>query len=110
MKEKNALLLGIVGTADRRMDGAALLAELPDERPSDGDHSVGKEPQEEPSADKFVDDQRLEGLAQRRAEAVSAYLTEKAHLEAKRIQIKPFKINPAPDGEGGLVEFSLSVE
>jgi outer membrane protein OmpA-like peptidoglycan-associated protein len=110
MKEKNALLLGIVGTADRRMDGAALLAELPDERPSDGDHAVGKEPGEKPSADKFVDDQRLEGLARQRAEAVSAYLTEKAHLEAKRIQIKPFKINPAPDGEGGLVEFSLSVE
>jgi hypothetical protein len=109
MKEKNALLLGIVGTADRRMDGAALLAEPPDERPPDGDHAVGKETRKEPSADKFVDDQRLEGLARQRAEAVSAYLIEKARVEAKRIRMEPFKINPEPDGEGGLVEFTLSV-
>ncbi|MGD8542263.1 MAG: DUF748 domain-containing protein [Desulfobacteraceae bacterium] len=110
MKKRNALRLGVVGTADRRMDGAALLAELPDERPPDGDHAVGKEPREEPSADKFVDDQRLEGLAQRRAEAVSTYLIEKARVEAKRIRMEPFKIKPAPDGDGGLVEFSLSLE
>ncbi len=109
IKEKNALLLGIVGTADRQMDGAALLAEPQDERPPDGDDAAGKKTREEPSADKFVDDQRLEGLAQRRAEAVSAYLMEKARVEAKRIQMKPFKINPAPDGDGGLVEFTLSV-
>jgi hypothetical protein len=87
-----------------------LLAELPDEPPPDGDHAVGKEPQGEPSADRFIDDQRLERLAQRRAEAVSAYLIEKARIEAKRIQLKPFKIKPAPEGDGGLVEFSLSVE
>jgi outer membrane protein OmpA-like peptidoglycan-associated protein len=110
LKERKALLLGIVGTTDRQMDGAALLAELPDERPPDRDHAVGKEPQGEPSADRFIDDQRLERLAQRRAEAVSAYLIEKARIEAKRIQLKPFKIKPAPEGDGGLVEFSLSVE
>ena len=110
LKERKALLLGIVGTADRRMDGAALLEELPGERPPDRDHAVGKEPQGEPSADRSIDDQRLERLAQRRAEAVSAYLIEKAHIEAKRIQLKPLKIKPAPEGDGGLVEFSLSVE
>ena len=64
----------------------------------------------EPVADQAVDNEQLEKLAQRRADKVSAYLIEQAGVDAARVQVKPVQIKPAPDGENGLVEFSLSVE
>ena len=57
-----------------------------------------------------VDIKRLEQLAQRRADKVSAYLVEQGGVDANRIQVKPLQIKSAPDGERGGVEFSLSVK
>ena len=41
---------------------------------------------------------------------VRTYLIENANLEARKIQLKPFQINPTPSGDGGVVELSLSVK
>jgi outer membrane protein OmpA-like peptidoglycan-associated protein len=110
LKEKNALTLGIVGMADRQMDGAVLLDMSTDESPPDEDRGTETEAPEGPAAGQVVDDARLEQLARMRAEQVRTYLIEKANLEARKIQLKPFQINPEPSGEGGFVELSLSVE
>jgi outer membrane protein OmpA-like peptidoglycan-associated protein len=111
LKERVALTLGIVGKADRQMDRSAIMGEAPQEIPADEDSAAHKEtPVVEPVADQDVDDGRLEQLAQQRAEAVSTYLIDKANVEAKRIQLKPFQIKPAPNGDSGVVELSLSVE
>ena len=110
MKERGALALGIVGTADRQMDRAAILGESPAIAPSVGasasDAASPAEP--EPLPDQSADDERLKKLAQRRAEKVNAYLIEQAGVDAARLEMKPVQIKPAPDGEQGLVEFSLS--
>jgi outer membrane protein OmpA-like peptidoglycan-associated protein len=110
LKEREALTLGIVGTADRRMDRAAVRGESPGEKEPGDAPSSGDEAPAETDTDLAIDDGRLEELAQRRAEKVSAYLTEQAGVDAGRIQVKPVQIKPAPDGEKGFVEFSLSVE
>ena len=111
LKERVALTLGIVGTADRQMDKTAIMRESPQEIPADEDSAADKEtPVVEPVTDQDVYDGRLEQLAQQRAESVSTYLIDKANVEAKRIQLKPFQIKPAPNGDSGFVELSLSVE
>ncbi len=111
LKERVALTLGIVGTADRRMDRTAIMGESPQEIPADEDSAADKEtPVVEPVTYQDVDDGRLEQLAQQRAEAVSTYLIDKANVEAKRIRQEPFQIKPAPNGDSGFVELSLSVE
>jgi outer membrane protein OmpA-like peptidoglycan-associated protein len=110
LKEKNTLTLGIVGMADRQMDGTSLLKSSPDESSPDDDQAAEIKVQEDPAAGQVVDEERLKQLAQRRAEQVSAYLIEKANVEAKQIQLKPYQIKPAPNGDGGFVELSLSVE
>ena len=87
------------------------MGEAPQEIPADEDSAAeGETPVVEPVADQNVYDGRLEQLAQQRAEAVSTYLIDKANVEAKRIQLKPFQIKPAPNGDSGFVELSLSVE
>jgi outer membrane protein OmpA-like peptidoglycan-associated protein len=110
LKERDPLILGIVGTADRQMDGAAILAESPAESLPGDDQASDKDTKEEPALAQAVNDERLERLAQRRAEKVSRYLIEQARVEAKRIQLKPVEIKQTPDGETGLVELFLSVE
>ena len=57
-----------------------------------------------------VDNQRLEELAQMRAQQVRTYLIEQAGIDAARIDDKPVQVNSEPDGDKGLVEFSLSVK
>jgi outer membrane protein OmpA-like peptidoglycan-associated protein len=110
LKEKNTLTLGIVGVADRQMDSAVLLEMSIDESPPDGKQGAETEAPEEPAAGQVVDNARLEQLARMRAEQVRTYLIENANLEARKIQLNPFQINPAPIGDGGFVELSLSVE
>lgn len=110
LKERKPLTLGVVGTADRQMDGAAILRESPEKSPPDDDQASDKDGQEHRASGQVINDEQLERLAQRRAEKVSAYLIEQANVEAKRIQLKPVQIKLAPDGENGLVELSLSVE
>ena len=111
LKKRVTLSLGIVGAADRQMDRAAIMGESPQEIPADEDSAAEEEtPVVEPVTDQAVDDKRLEELAQRRAEKVSAYLIEQAGVDAARIQVKPVQIKAAPGGEKGFVEFSLSVE
>ena len=110
LKERKPLTLGVVGTADRQMDEAAIVGESTEKSPPGDDQGSDKETQERSTPAQTIDDERLERLAQSRAEKVSAYLTEQAHVEAKRIQLKPVQIKLAPDGDRGLVELSLSVE
>ena len=110
LKKKKTLTLEIAGMADQQMDGAVLLETSRDESQPDEDQGAETEVPEEPAVGQFVDNERLEQLARMRAEQVRTYLIEKANLEARRIQLKPFQINPAPSGDGGLVELSLSVE
>ena len=107
LKDRKALNLGIVATADRQMDGAAIMGKSPGKTPI----SAAAAPMGQATkAESVVDMKRLEQLAQRRAEKVSAYLIEQAGVEAKRIQVNPLQIKPAAAGEWGRVEFSLSVE
>lgn len=110
LKGRDALKLGIVGTADRQMDGAAIMGESPENIPSADAPASEKTSPAEPAAAPVVDAERLEQLAQRRADKVSAYLVEQTAIDAKRIQVNPVQIKPTPNGEQGLVEFSLSVE
>jgi hypothetical protein len=110
LKKRKNLTLGIAGTADRQMDGAAPLRETSEKKPARGDQASDKDRQKDAAQGQVVDDERLERLAQRRAEKVSAYFIEQANVETKRIQLKPVRIKPAPDGKSGLVELSLSVE
>jgi outer membrane protein OmpA-like peptidoglycan-associated protein len=110
LKERDALTLGIVGTADRRMDRAAIMGESQKKIPPGDDSASEDETPVEPVIDQAEDDDLLEKLAQRRAEKVSAYLIEQAGVDSARTQVKPVQIKPAPDGEKGFVEFSLSVE
>ena len=110
LKERKPLTLGLVGTADRQMDGAAIVAESPEKSPPGDDEASDKEKQEPSAPSKTIDDEQLEQLAQRRAEKVSTYLIEQGKVEPKRIQLKPVQIKPAPDGKSGLVELTLSVE
>ena len=110
LKEKNALTLGIVGTADRRMDGAAVMGRSLPKSPTGGD-SQDKE-KTPPNADSVesVDNKRLEELAQKRARNVSIYLSEQAGIDSARIQVKPVQILSEPAGEKGWVEFNLSIK
>ena len=110
LKEKDTLKLGIVGTADRQMDGAAIMGEPPSKIPSADAAAYEQKSPAEPVATPVVDAQRLEQLAQRRADKVSTYLVEQAAIDSKRIQVNPVQIKPTPNGEQGLVEFSLSAE
>jgi hypothetical protein len=104
------LKLGIVGTADRQMDGAAIMGESAGNIPSADAAASEKTSPAEPAAAPVVDAERLKQLAQRRADKVSAYLVEQAAINVKRIQVNPVQIKPKPNGEQGLVEFSLSAE
>ena len=110
LKEKEALILGIVGMADRIMDGAAVMGKSPLKNAA-GSKSQDKEktPIEAVSVDS-VDNKRLEALAQRRAAKVHTYLIEQAGIDAARIEIEPVQINPAPDEKKGLVVFNLSAK
>ncbi len=110
LKEKDTLKLGIVGTADRQMDGAAIMGEPPSKIPSVDAPASENKSLAEPAAAPVVNAERLEQLAQRRADKVSAYLVEQAAINAKRIQVNPVQIKPKPNGGQGLVEFSLSVK
>jgi outer membrane protein OmpA-like peptidoglycan-associated protein len=110
LKEKDALILGIAGTADRQMDGAAVMEEAVEPDASDGNPGHPDDTAPEVAKDIRVDNNRLTALAQKRAEIVSIYLIEQAGIDAARIRIKPARIKPEPDGENGLVEFSLSVQ
>ena len=110
LKQRDALVLGIVGTADRQMDGAAIMGESPGKiLTTDAPASEQTTPAKW-VAKPVVDIKRLEQLAQRRADKVSAYLVEQGGVDANRIQVKPLQIKSAPDGERGGVEFSLSVK
>jgi outer membrane protein OmpA-like peptidoglycan-associated protein len=107
--DRKDLTLGIEGTADRQMDGAVLSgASLADLSPKD-DQEAGKASPAVP-ADQMVDEEALKQLAAKRAEAVHTYLIGQTNLEAARIRLKPVQVNAVPDGEFGLVVFSLSVE
>ena len=108
LKEKDVLTLGITGSADRQMDGAAIAGHSSEKKtPGDDTASTEEEQGDRVPPGQGVTDEQLEGLAQRRAENVSAYLVDQANIDAKRIQFKPVQIKPAPDGEKGLVELSL---
>jgi outer membrane protein OmpA-like peptidoglycan-associated protein len=104
LKAKGALRLGVTGTADRQMDGAAL-AGTPPAAPASGDRAPLASDE-----DQTVDNAQLEELAQTRAANVSAYLIEQVGIPAERIQRKPVRIKSAPDGAKAAVAFSLSVE
>ena len=110
LKERKPLTLGVVGTADRQMDGAVILRESTEKSKPGDDKASDQDTKKDTASGQVIYDERLERLAQRRAEKVSAYLIEQAKVQAKRIQLKPVQIRPAPDGESGLVELSLSVE
>ena len=110
LKARKALTLGIVGTADRRMDGAAVMGESPLKIEPDDAPSSGDEAPPVPDTEQAVYEKRLEELAQRRAEKVSTYLVDQAGIDAARIQVNPAQIKAAPGSEKGFVEFSLSVE
>jgi len=109
LKERKTLTLGIVGTADRRMDGAAIMGKSPQPAPSDEDATLEDRGPAEQTADPVVDE-KLEMLARRRAEVVSAYLTEQAGIDDRRIHMQPIQINNEPNKENGVVRFSLSAE
>ena len=111
LKEREALTLGIAGTADRIMDGSAIMGASPQAISSGDDSAVEDEnPVIGPATDQTIDDDLLEQLAQRRAEAVSAYLIEETGIDATRLELKPVQINSKPDGEERGVVFSLSAE
>jgi outer membrane protein OmpA-like peptidoglycan-associated protein len=104
LKARDTLSLGIAGTADRQMDGAALTGTPPAKPASSDNASLAS------AAGPTVDDKHLEKLARKRAERVSAYLVDQAGIEARRVQLKPVQIKPTPDGDKAAVAFSLSVE
>ena len=107
LKDRKALNLGIVGTADRQMDGAAIMGKSSGKTPT----SAAAAPLGQATKPESVVDMKpLAQLAQQRAEKVSAYLIEQAGVEAKRIQVTPLQIKPVAAGEWGRVEFSLSVK
>lgn len=107
LKDRKALNLGIVGTADRQMDGAAIMGKSSGKTPT----SAAATPLGQATkVESVVDMKPLAQLAQQRAEKVSAYLIEQAGVEAKRIQVTPLQIKPVAAGEWGQVEFSLSVK
>jgi outer membrane protein OmpA-like peptidoglycan-associated protein len=108
LKERTPLTLGIVGTADRRMDRTAIMGESLQTIASGDDSAEENQAPAEPVSNQVVDDE-LEKLAQGRAEAVNAYLIEQAGIDAARIHVQPVQINNEPVGENGVVTFSLSV-
>jgi outer membrane protein OmpA-like peptidoglycan-associated protein len=108
LKERTALTLDIVGTADRRMDRTAIMGESLQTIASGDDSAEENQVPAEPVSNQVVDDE-LEKLAQGRAEAVNAYLIEQAGIDAARIHVQPVQINNEPVGENGVVTFSLSV-
>jgi outer membrane protein OmpA-like peptidoglycan-associated protein len=109
LKERNTLNLGIVGSADRRMDKAAILGESPQTAPPDDDSAVEDQASAQPVFDPLVDEE-LEKLAQRRAEKVRAYLIEQAGIETSRIRVQPVEVNDELVDHNTGVTFSLSVE
>jgi outer membrane protein OmpA-like peptidoglycan-associated protein len=111
LKEKNTLILGIMGTADRRMDKNAIMKDYLQTIPPDDETASeeGTSAEAELVSDHAADDD-MEELAQRRAEAVSTYLVEQAGIDSVRIHMQPVQINDEPDGENGIVVFSLSVK
>jgi outer membrane protein OmpA-like peptidoglycan-associated protein len=110
LKLKDALILGIAGTADRKMDGAAIMEDSPEQSPPAGDSQNKEKTPPEAVTVEALDNQRLEELAQMRAQQVRTYLVEQAGIDAARINDKPVQIKSEPDGDKGLVEFSLSVK
>jgi outer membrane protein OmpA-like peptidoglycan-associated protein len=107
---RDVLTLGIQATADKQMDWAAISGTLAGRDTSGGDPASEKKMPAAPAGELDADLERLQELAQGRAEVVSAFLTEQAGIGAERIRIEPVKINPAPAGDSGRVEFSLSAQ
>ncbi len=107
---RETLALGIVGTADRQMDWAAILGEPLEPIAADDDAAADIETPEAPAQGPEVDVDALEAIAQRRAEQVADILTRQTGVAADRIQVKPVQINEAPEGAAGLVELLLSAE
>jgi hypothetical protein len=107
---RETLALGIVGTADRQMDWAAILGEPLEPIAADDNADADLETTEAPAPGPEVDVDALEALAQRRAEQVADIVTRQAGVAADRIQVKPVQINEAPEGAAGLVELLLSAE
>ena len=93
MEVRYALILGIEETADREMDWAEM-AEKPASKEKPGSKKdAAKVQTKEQSKDQAADDDKLQKLAETRADSVKNYLIEKGKLDAKRRQSKPAKIN-----------------
>jgi hypothetical protein len=109
LKERKALILGILGTANRRMDGNAIMEEHPQAIPSGDDAASEDQTPADPVIDQVVEN-RLIALAQQRAEVVSVYLIQQAGIDAGRMNVLPVQIDNEPVDDKGGVTFSLSVE
>ena len=110
LKEKTSLTLGIMGTADRNMDGAAIAGENSGKKPPEDKKASEKKSREDTAAVQGVDIEQLKQLAKARVEKVRTYLIEQALLEDGRINRKPIQIKNASESEGVPVELFLSVE
>ena len=110
LKEKEVLTLGIVGMADRIMDGAAVMGKSPSQTTASSSSQDKKSTPPEVASVDAVDNRRLEALAQRRATKVSTYLIETAGIDSARIHIEPVQIKSDPPDNNAVVEFNLSAK
>jgi outer membrane protein OmpA-like peptidoglycan-associated protein len=110
LEGRESLTLGIVGTADRKMDWAAILGE-PAAPPADDVDAAADPKTDQATAQggREVDVELLEKLAQRRAEQVAQFLTQQAGVAADRIEVNPIQIKPTPEGAAATATLSLFV-
>jgi hypothetical protein len=93
MEVRYALILGIEETADREMDWAEMAEKPASKEKPRSQKDAAKVQTKEQSKDQAADDDKLQKLAETRADSVKNYLIEKGKLDAKRRQSKPAKIN-----------------
>lgn len=111
LNEKTALKLGIQGTADRQMDWARVSGKQTNKvQPPSTNKTFDKDGKADSAEEQVIDDKQLEQLARMRANQVKAYLSQQGKVPAKRIRLKPAKINDATKDDVGLAELSLSAQ
>ena len=57
-----------------------------------------------------IDDNQLKQLAQMRSKQVRTYLTQQGKVAAKRVELKPVRINDLSNKDNWGVELFLSIE
>jgi outer membrane protein OmpA-like peptidoglycan-associated protein len=110
INERKELTVSVEGSANRQKDGTSISGKEPEKGTLDENLRAQKVQEKDSPMESVIDDNQLEQLAQMRAKQVQTYLTQQGKVAAKRVQLKPVRINDSSNKDNWGVELFLSVQ